>query len=322
VSGVVHVQCPLCGGDEPRPLFKAADRLRLSDGEHRLVKCGTCGMVYLDPRPSDDELLACYPKEYWGGREKGIRESVRAFEERLKEGYKLRAVAAAGLTGGRLLDVGCGRGEFISLMAARGFDVAGLEPGEEAARRGRAESGLDIMHGTLDTVGLPPGSFDCVTMWHVLEHLPDPLGALGRAGRLLAPGGKLVAALPDFGGWQAGRFREDWFGIDAPRHLSHFTRETLTAMMEKAGFCVERFLSCGARYETTMLVRSMFPALNRKKLDALERGRPSKYIYKAAQLLLDAGLMPAGYVLTASGRGATFIVIAPVKVKVGEHDAG
>lgn len=293
------------------PLFSARDRLGLSTEDHPVVKCGSCGMVYMEPRPDDESLMGFYPREYWGGRVDGAGELVRAVEERLKEGYKLRAVGIAGLTGGRVLDIGCGRGEFIALLAARGFDTAGLEPGEEAARRGR-EAGLNIMHGGVGSVTIPDANFDAVTMWHVLEHMPQPLAALSEVKNMLRPGGRLIVALPDFGGWQATRYGSGWFGIDAPRHLSHFTRETFTAMAGKAGFRVERFVSCGARYETTILVRSMFPGLNRRKLDALERGLPSRYIYKAAQLLLDLALLPAGAALVASGAGSTFVAVASV----------
>lgn len=306
----VHVSCPLCGQDRPAALFTATDRLGLSPDVHTLVRCGNCGMAYLDPRPADDELMRCYPAEYWGGRVKGPAEILRGLEERLKENYKLDAVSKAGLTGGRLLDVGCGRGEFIALLKGRGFEVAGLEPGEQAARRGREEFGLDIMHGTLGAISLQTGSFDALTMWHVLEHLPQPLAALTEAARVLRPGGTLILALPDFGGWQAGRFKGGWFGIDAPRHLSHFTRATLTDMLSRAGFTVKAVLPGGARYETAMLVRSALPGLNARKLDALERGSASKYIYKALQLALDIALLPAGWSLSATGRGGTFITVA------------
>ncbi len=307
---MIHVACPLCGKDDPGELLSAKDRLGLAPGSFTLVRCRGCGLVYLDPRPDEEGLLACYPKEYWGGRDKGVKELLRGVEERLKESYKLRAVAATGLTGGAILDVGCGRGEFLALAAKRGFRAVGIEPGEEAARRGRADYGLDIIHGTLGSVSLPGGGFDAVTMWHVLEHFPDPLGALREARRLLAPGGKLIAALPDFGSLQSGWFMEDWFGIDAPRHLTHFTRDTLAAMLTKSGFVVERFISGGARYETSMLVRSALPGLNRMKLEALERGRPSKYVFKAVQLVLDIVLVPAGLVLAASGRPSTFVAVA------------
>jgi SAM-dependent methyltransferase len=191
-------------------------------------------------------------------------------------------------------------------MRERGFEVEGIEPGAEGARRGREDFGIDITHGTLDGASLPVGRYDAVTMWHVLEHLPEPLSALRAINRALALGGVLVVALPDFGSWQAVRFCERWFGVDAPRHLTHFTRASLGMMLAKAGFSEPAFAPAGARYETAMLVRSLWPGLNYRKLDALEKDLPSKYFYKMGQMALDIGLLPAGAFISASGRGVAF----------------
>jgi len=306
---MVEVNCPLCGENRPEPLFQARDRLGLAKGEFSLVGCASCGMVYVNPRPGEDELAGYYPKTYWGERQAGVRELFRGVEERLKEGYKLRAVRRAGLAGGKILDVGCGRGEFLYLLKTRGFEVTGLEPGAEAAGRGREELGLDIINGTLGGAELPVSAFDAATMWHVLEHLPEPLAALRELYAALKPGGVLLVALPDFGSRQAEIFRERWFGIDAPRHLAHFTRAKLSEMLKRAGFRPVAFYPGGARYETAMLVRSLFPALNEKKLRALGSGSPLKYVYKAAQLALDAALLPAGLLLDGA-RGSTFTAAA------------
>lgn len=307
---MTYVSCPLCGMDRPEPLFTARDRLGLSKESHTVVRCGSCGMVYLNPRPDSSEMMGFYPREYWGGREKGLKEKLRAVEERLKEGYKLRALKEAGMHSGKVLDIGCGRGEFMALLRSLGYEPAGLEPGAEAARRGREESGLDIVHGSLGETKLPAERFDAVTFWHVLEHMPEPSGALKEAFKALRPGGVVIVAAPDFSGWQPHAFRENWFGVDAPRHLSHFTRDTLGKILTAAGFSDPRFGHCGFRYETAMLVRSALPGLNRMKLKALEHRRPSRYIYKAAQLMLDSLLLPAGLVLVSAGAGCTIIATA------------
>lgn len=302
--------CPLCGSDKDEALYFARDRLGLSPGEHRLARCLSCGLVHLNPRPDPADMMKYYPAEYWGAREKGLREFVRGLEARLKESYKLRAVRLAGVNTGRALDIGCGRGEFLDLLRSRGFAVAGLEPGAEAAKRGREEFGLDITHGMLGSGLLPEAGFDLITAWHVIEHLPEPGEALDEVCRALVPGGVFITAVPDFGGAQSEYFREGWFGVDAPRHLFHFTRRTLSGLLEKHGLTPFMRSSCGTRYETAMLVRSLFGGLNRKKLDALEDGRPSRYLYKLAQLVLDFGLLPAGAALVAAGRPSTLVLAA------------
>ena len=124
-----------------------------------------------------------YPKTYWGGKQRGVKDLFRRAEERLKENYKLKALKKCGIESGRVLDVGCGRGEFPALLKKRGFQVAGLETGEEAVRRGREDFGIEITNGTLAGSDFPENSFDAVTMWHVLEHLPGaPRKHSGRRG--------------------------------------------------------------------------------------------------------------------------------------------
>ena len=307
---MVFVPCPLCGKDECEALFEAADRLELAREKFRIVRCSSCGLAYLNPRPEESELAGYYPKTYWGGKQQGIKDLFRRAEERLKENYKLKALNKCGIRSGRVLDVGCGRGEFLALLKKRGFQVAGLEFGEEAVRRGREDFGIEITNGTLAGSDFPVNSFDAVTMWHVLEHLPDPQEALVTVRKLLKPGGVLLLALPDFGGFLAGFYRGAWFGIDAPRHLTHFKRDTLSEMLHRADFKKPLFFPGGSRYETAMLVRSALPALNLKKLKALEEGRPSKYLYKMLQLILDFGLLPAGFLLTLAGRGSTLTAAA------------
>jgi SAM-dependent methyltransferase len=305
-----YVCCPLCGKDECEALFEATDRLELAKDRFRIVRCALCGLAYLNPRPEEGKLAGYYPKTYWGGKQRGVKDLFRKAEERLKENYKLRALKKCGVRSGRVLDVGCGRGEFLALLKKRGFQVAGLETGEEAVRRGREDFGIEITNGTLAGSHFSENSFDAVTMWHVLEHLPNPREALRAARKLLKPGGVLLLALPDFGGLLAGFYRGAWFGIDAPRHLTHFKKDTLSEMLGRADFKKPLFFPGGSRYETAMLVRSMWPALNLKKLRALEGGRPSKYLYKTLQLILDFALLPAGLILTSTGRGSTFTVAA------------
>jgi 2-polyprenyl-3-methyl-5-hydroxy-6-metoxy-1,4-benzoquinol methylase len=307
---MVFVSCPLCGKDDCEMLFEAADRLELAKDKFRIVRCTSCGLAYLNPRPEEGKLAGYYPKTYWGGKQRGVKDLFRRAEERLKENYKLKALNKCGIRSGRVLDVGCGRGEFLALLKKRGFQVAGLESGNEAVKRGREDFGLEITNGTLAGADFPENSFDAVTMWHVLEHLPNPREALNAVRKLLKPGGVLLLALPDFGGFQAGFYREAWFGIDAPRHMTHFKRDTLSEMLGRADFKKIQFFPGGRRYETAMLVRSMWPALNLKKLKALEDGRPSKYLYKMLQLILDFALLPAGLIITSTGRGSTFTAAA------------
>ena len=145
---------------------------------------------------------------------------------------------------GRLLDFGCGAGSFLKTMADRGWQVTGLDAASGAVDQVRSKYGLPALVGTLPHPDLRPGSFDVVTMWHSLEHVHHPLALLRAAYDLLVPGGKVVVATPNIEGLPFRLFGHSWFGLDLPRHHTHFTPETLSLMLQTAGFRTQpvRFL--------------------------------------------------------------------------------
>jgi 2-polyprenyl-3-methyl-5-hydroxy-6-metoxy-1,4-benzoquinol methylase len=156
----------------------------------------------------------------------------RAYADRL-----VRHLPAPG-GGARLLDVGSGDGSFVAWMRALGWDAEGLEPDPAAAERARA-AGVPVTTASLEEAGFGPGSFEAITMSHVIEHLHDPPTALERCRLLLRPGGTLWLATPNLAGYGHSTFGCDWIGLDPPRHLVVFTRASLVAAAERAGFAVK-----------------------------------------------------------------------------------
>jgi 2-polyprenyl-3-methyl-5-hydroxy-6-metoxy-1,4-benzoquinol methylase len=124
-------------------------------------------------------------------------------------------------------------------MANLGWQVTGLDASQRVVQTIRKDLGYEAHAGTLPHPELMPGSFDVVTMWQALEHVHRPLTALRSTYELLVPGGKLVLAVPNFDSFSCGWFGEHWFGLDLPRHLTHFTPKTLREMLQVAGFRVE-----------------------------------------------------------------------------------
>ena len=135
----------------------------------------------------------------------------------------------------RLLDVGCGTGEFLVRMRDAGWDVRGIEPDPASVEVARAK-GLDVQQAGLDEARLEEGSFDAITLNHVIEHLHDPGRAIERACGLLRPGGALWLATPNIDALGHERFGPDWFGLDPPRHLVLFTPRGLEGLLRRAGF--------------------------------------------------------------------------------------
>src|SRR5262249_4902570 len=137
---------------------------------------------------------------------------------------------------GRLLDFGCGGGSFLQRMHRQGWRVLGLDTSALTVDTIRRHLNLPALAGTLPHPDLRPGAFDVITMWHALEHVHAPLAGLREAHRLLAPGGKLLVAVPNIDSLPFRWFGSAWFGLDLPRHLTHFTPGTLQLMLERAGF--------------------------------------------------------------------------------------
>jgi SAM-dependent methyltransferase len=236
--------CPLCGRDDAAVLTEAADPhpapgtpgLRFA-----VVGCRHCGLAYTNPRPTPDTISGFYPPGYAphdGRPARAARPPSRLRCRLLGRPCPEYLGRLPNPAPGRLLDFGCGGGRFLRRMAGLGWAVTGLDSSPEAVRAVRDGVGCEAVLGTLPHPDLEPGSFDAVTLWQSLEHVHRPLDVLREAHRLLVPGGSLVVAVPNFGGWAARRFGPHWFGLDLPRHLTHFTPDTLPRMLAAAGFRV------------------------------------------------------------------------------------
>ncbi len=185
------------------------------------------------------ELAAFYPTTYGAYQlPAGLAGLLSRLIRRLQARSGLRAAPLAPLAGrpaGRLLDVGCGRGDLGTWFLRRGWRVVGVEPSVAACALARTR-GLDARAGTLAEAALAPGSFDAVVFRQSLEHVPDPAADLARAHAALRVGGLLAISVPNFGCWQRRRFGGRWFHLDLPRHRFHFDAAALCGALARAGF--------------------------------------------------------------------------------------
>jgi SAM-dependent methyltransferase len=237
--------CPVCGAADEDEFLRAPG----DDGnEYRLAKCRQCAMVYTNPRPDAASIGHFYeadyepyqPREFHkGGKLRGLRDQLFGRRERtLADRIPLPP-------GGRLLDYGCGSGRFAAKMRDRGWNAFGMDFSSHAAEAARRNYGLTVIHGDLPHADVPDGSLDAFTLRAVLEHVHDPGRLLRSAFAALKPGGYLFVSVPNLGGWGFRAFGPAWFPLELPRHLLHFTSDTLKRAVIESGFAVEAVASRG-----------------------------------------------------------------------------
>ena len=206
--------CCLCGSPEHALLFPAHDHI--SGEDFQVVQCKTCGLIFVNPQPPPDQLGRYYPAVH--------QISEPAAYERLDARPRVRAVSQL-LKGqsGRVLDVGCGKGLFLAGLRDQGWQAVGVEMSEVSGKHARSLN-LEVFSKPLEKCGFDQGSFDVVTLFHSLEHMPNPVQLLHHIHNLLRPGGYMVVEVPNAGSWYARAFKGDWFHCDVPRHLFHFSQ--------------------------------------------------------------------------------------------------
>jgi 2-polyprenyl-3-methyl-5-hydroxy-6-metoxy-1,4-benzoquinol methylase len=230
--------CLLCGSGRWQIILEAPAHPERADLRFAVTRCADCGLVFTNPRPTADSLGRFYPDNYAPHRP--ARAKAAGFWQRLARRLWPRRAPIPWHGEGRLLDFGCGGGSFLARMRDCGWRVTGVDASAAAVERVRARTGLRVLAGSLPHPGLAPGGFDVVTMWHALEHVPDPKAVLRAARRLLTATGRLYVAVPNIDSLAFRVFGPDWFALDLPRHLTHFTPRTLALMLEQTGFQVER----------------------------------------------------------------------------------
>lgn len=224
-------RCNLC--DYP------AGAARFSKDGFDLVQCGACGLWYVSNPPSAVELARLY--SFDAGYHADLAADTASAAFHAGEAVRNLRLLERHATSGRLLDVGCSSGLFLKAARERGWRVQGLEYSADSSRIARDVHGLPVKTGELSSETFEPGSFDVLTMWDVIEHVPDPLTTVRNAARLLAPGGLLVIKTPNVDGLYprvslrlADRLGF-WGHPEPPGHLYQFSVRTLKRLVARAG---------------------------------------------------------------------------------------
>ncbi len=267
--------CPLCHTTGSLLYTGLNDRLFAAPGRWHVRQCSrpTCGLAWLDPQPWPEEIHKLYATYYthtatpfqlsrWGGLRQLWEQSTAVYSlgydrsqltrfDRLIGAittkvallqdlahYRLMWLSAEG--NGRLLDIGCGNGDFLARMHTLGWQTVGLEPDAQAAAIAGRRPGLEIYQGTTDHIQFPANSFDAITLSHVIEHVPNPLHLLQTCAHWLTETGQLIILTPNITSLGHRWFKTHWRGLEIPRHLHLFTPSALRTWTLTAGLQIQQ----------------------------------------------------------------------------------
>jgi 2-polyprenyl-3-methyl-5-hydroxy-6-metoxy-1,4-benzoquinol methylase len=250
------VNCDLCDANDTELVFEEKDRLYHVDGTFHLVRCRQCGLMYLNPRPTIEEMANYYPSDYQPYSPINEHPSILArMDYQYGVNKRCRAVIArAGAKGGRILDIGCSTGGFLDAMRRQGnWEPYGVEINPGAANYARERLGLNVFAGTLAEAHYPDAFFDVVTLWNVLEHLHQPRATLAEIARTTRPGSLLSISIPNPDCIEAKLFGRYWAGLDAPRHLYLYSRSTIERVLDLTGFEMGEIVSFTGRHHVLAL---------------------------------------------------------------------
>ncbi len=238
--------CQLCGSRRRSTMFE--------DPPFTVVRCSDCGLVYVTPRLVGEALLEVYNEDYWKSdnpKVRGYADYAREAVLYLKTFEKRMALVQRWLPQpARVLDVGCAAGYFLRVLQRRGHDVHGVELSPAIAKEAVSHLGSERVHvGTLDdavaAMDYKPQSFDLVTLWDVIEHVPDPQSVLRRVRELVKPGGHLLLETQNVASRWARLLGRRWHHYKHHEHLYHFTPATIRRLLDDCGF---RTLEVGSAY--------------------------------------------------------------------------
>jgi len=236
MNGKVHYsRCPVCASTGIARLFTTKD-YTVSGEEFEIFQCSSCGLRFTQDPPDAASIGRYYKsQEYISHTDtsKGLINKLYRLVRKKTLKQKRRLVEKeTGIKQANLLDAGSGTGSFAAEMKSAGWQVTGLEPDADARRVAEKVNDIKLLH-TDELFNLPPGSYDAITLWHVLEHVHELSSYLKQFKILLKENGKLIIAVPNYTSLDAAVYKQYWAGYDAPRHLYHFSPPIMQKLMDK-----------------------------------------------------------------------------------------
>lgn len=229
--------CPICGGESHKKHIEGKDH-NVSGNVFTITECMGCGFRFTNPRPKERHIYKYYQSKSYishSSTKKGLINRVYHLV-RSYQFYKKKEVIqkSSNIKKGKILDIGCGTGDFLKYMASSGWEADGVET--DVGAKGIAEKKLGKkIEGKLDLVD-GENKYDVISMWHVLEHIYNVEDYLKKVNKLLKKGGVLIVGVPNCASYDAKKYKGNWVAYDLPIHLSHFRKNNIREISIKSSF--------------------------------------------------------------------------------------
>ena len=229
-------KCPVCSEDK---LVKKIDCIDYSTSKEKftIVSCETCDFTFTNPRPKDEYLGKYYKSDMYishTNNTKGLFNWMYQTVRKYAIGSKINLLKKTSKKKDHL-DIGCGTGEFLNACKKSGYNTKGIEPSEIARKQAIKNFNLSVSENT-NLNQFQKEQFDSISMWHVLEHVPNLNQTIAEFNRILSENGKVIIAVPNHKSWDTKHYKEFWAAWDVPIHLWHFSRETIEQLFSKYNF--------------------------------------------------------------------------------------
>lgn len=224
----VAERCPSCSQSGATEWLRAPDRLHGRDDEYTLVRCPECSLVWLTNPPPPGQMSSHYTAAY--------DRMISAAGENSPGRWRDRnAALAAYKQSGTLLDLGCSSGAFLQTLCGKGWDLFGIEMSSDSANQARTRTGARIFTGDILAAEFAPNSFDAITCFDVFEHLYEPRRIMAKIAEWLKPDGIFYVLVPNIDSAEGRVFGTYWHGLELPRHLFHYSPNSLRYLAESVG---------------------------------------------------------------------------------------
>lgn len=230
---ITWTHCPVCKSEDFEYVFDVKD-YTVSQESFRICHCNNCTLRFTNPIPKQESIGKYYQSEEYishSNTSKGLINRVyKIVRNRTLQEKRNLIMQSTQVERGRILDIGCGTGEFLSTLKKKSWNVTGIEPDEGARQMAINNFGISVFPAE-ELMGLAEEKYDALTMWHVLEHVHELDAYIEKIRKLIKPDGLVVIAVPNYNSHDAEVYEKVWAAYDVPRHLYHFTKQSMSTLL-------------------------------------------------------------------------------------------